>query len=475
MKRLFGWLSLLIIGALIGFFLAGTDLRRVADERRAEAVGALASRYVAEQTTIDERATVKTVAGLNLIEVQAEQVQGPIYRATGVANTFLIHTPEGNVLFDTGLGTQAARHKRLLQNMVEGPVTHIVLSHSHADHIGGAKFWRAEFPNAQIVTHARFREGQRYLKDLEHHFWDRNRLLYSFMPEKPPESGLVQYGGVEPDVEVPDGTVHRFSIGGLEFEVHPTPGAEGDDNLVLWLPSERALFTGDFFGPLFPMVPNLFTLRGEKFRDPMAYVDSLERLIALKPDLILPSHFDPVEGEAQLLADMAKMRDATAYIHDQTIAGMNAGKSLWTLMKEVQLPPELALSEGHGKVSWNVRSIWEHYSTWFRFESTTELYPVPVNDIYPQLAAMSGGAEALSAQAWAQLDAEQPEAALHFVEIALAEDPQHEPSQRARIAALEQLLERAFATGSNYSETGWLKGRLSEAKAEAQAALQETP
>ena len=447
-------------GVLLGYSIAGTDLGRRIEERQAEAVGSMASRYVAQHTELDERAPVKTVAGLHLIEVEADRFQGNIHRATGVANTYLVQTPAGNLLFDTGLSTQAAKHKRLLQAAAPGPVTHIVLSHSHADHIGGVKFWRAEFPKAQIIAHARFRAGQRYLKALEPYFWSRNRLLYPFMPEQPPESGFTAYGGVEPDVEVADGTAHRFTLGGVEFEALPAPGAEGEDNLVLWLPQQKALFSGDFFGPLFPMLPNLFTLRGEKFRDPLAYIASLDQLIALRPQIILPSHFDPVVGEERLAADMQAMRDATAYIHDATVAGMNAGKSLWELMREMQLPPELALSQGHGKLSWNVRSIWEHYSTWFHFDATTELYPTQVRELYPELAALSGGAGPLVNKARERLNERQPEAALHFIEIALAAEPDNKEALRSRLEALRQLLRGAFAEGGNHSETGWLKSRI---------------
>ena len=460
MRGLLKGLGVLAAGVALGYCIAGTDLGRAAQERQAEALGALASRYVAAQTELDERAPVRTVAGLSLIEVEVDRFQGNILRATGVANTYLVRTAEGNLLFDTGLATQAAKHKRLLQEAAPGPVTHIVLSHSHADHIGGVKFWRAEFPDAQLIAHAKFPSGQRYLKALEPHFWSRNRLLYPFMPEAPPEGGFAAYGGVQPDVLVADGAAHSFTLGGVRFEALPAPGAEGEDNLVLWLPQQRALFSGDFFGPLFPMTPNLFTLRGEKFRDPTAYVASLDRLIALRPQIILPSHFDPILGEERLAADMRAMRDATAYIHDQTIAGMNAGKSLWALMREIKLPPALALSQGHGKVSWNVRSIWEHYSTWFHFESTTELYPTQVRDLYPELAALSGGAGPLIDQAVDRLNAGRPEEALHFIEIALAGEPASRDALQARLQALRQLLQRAFADGGNYSETGWLKSRI---------------
>ncbi len=471
MSSVLKWLGVLLLGILLGYGLRDSGLSRVVDERRAEVTGNLASAYVASQSEADERATVKTVAGLQQIEVAVDQPAPGLFRASGVANTFLIPTDGGNVLFDTGLGTQSPRHKRLLQEAAPGKVTHIVLSHSHADHIGGTRFWLAEFPDARVVTHAKFLEGQRYLDDLERHFWSRNRLLYAFMPEEPPEDSPFSYGGVTPDIEVPEGDTYTFTVGGVRFEAIAAAGAEGDDNLVLWVPERRMLFSGDFFGPLFPMVPNLFTLRGEKFRDPLAYARSLDRLIGLAPEMVLPSHFDPVSGADRIRRDMQKMRDATLYIHDETLAGMNAGKSVWQLMREVRLPPELALSQGHGKVSWNVRSIWEHYSTWFHFESTTELYPFRIRELYPDIASLAGGPEPLAARAWQHLDAGQPEAALHWVELGLADQPTHAGLLNARLSALNQLLDRAYEQGSNYSETGWLKSRI----AATQTALAEAP
>ena len=465
MVNVLKWLGVLLLGIVLGYALRDTGLSRVIDERRAEAVGTLASSYIASQTELDDRAQVKTVAGLQHIEVEVDQPAPDVFRASGVGNSFLIRTDEGLVLFDTGLATQAAKHKRLLQDAVPGEVTHIVLSHSHADHIGGTKFWLAEFPDAQVVTHAKFLEGQRYLKDLERHFWSRNRLLYTFMPEEPPEGGMNAYGGITPDIEVAEGEVLTFTLGGVRFEAIAAAGAEGDDNLVLWLPERRLLFSGDFFGPLFPMVPNLFTLRGEKFRDPLAYVRSLDRLIALEPEMVLPSHFDPISGAERVRQDMQRMRDATQFIHDQTVAGMNRGDPLWQIMRDVQLPPELALSQGHGKVSWNVRSIWEHYSTWFHFESTTELYPVQIRELYPDLAALAGGPEPLAAKARQSLQTGELEAALHWVELGLASQPDHPELLQARLDALNRLLDRAYQQGSNYSETGWLKSRIDATEA----------
>ena len=82
--------------------------------------------------------------------------------------------------------------------------------------------------------------------------------------------------------------------------------------------------------------------------------------------MVLPSHLSPASGD-DVLPDIERIRDA-ALCYDATIAGMNNGKTVGQLMREVQLPPELALSQTHGKVSWAVKSIWEYYATWFPIE-----------------------------------------------------------------------------------------------------------
>ena len=50
------------------------------------------------------------------------------------------------------------------------------------------------------------------------------------------------------------------------------------------------------------------------------------------------------------------MRDAVQYVHDATVAGMNAGKTVHELMEEIQLPPELELSQIHGQLPERVRA-----------------------------------------------------------------------------------------------------------------------
>jgi alkyl sulfatase BDS1-like metallo-beta-lactamase superfamily hydrolase len=404
-------------------------------------------------------------AAVDLIKrpIEVREVAENIHYATGVGNTIMITTSEGVVLFDTGLVIQSANQLQILKDTVsDADVRYIILSHSHADHIGGTRFWMDE--GTDIIAHQNFEEEQRYLSELQPYQYGRNRTLFPWMPawEDRPDIALMRYGGIVPTITVDDWETYAFTLGGIEFQVIGAPGAEGADNAVLWLPQQKVLISGDFFGPQFPQFPNIFTMRGEKVRKPVEYIKSLDRLIALNPDVILPSHLDPTIGAEKIRKGMQRIRDAVQYVHDETIAGMNAGKTVNQLMKEIKLPANLELVQNHGRVDWAVKSIWEYYMGWFRFESTTELYPIPAQDVYADLAQIAGN-ENLIALANNYLIQGEPVKTLHITEIALAGDPQNASALALRDQALVELLERAENGLRNDYEIYWLKSQLDTA------------
>ena len=437
---------MLVIGAVV-FLTAGEDLKKAATLKSMEVIGNIAVRSMPDDAA----------GGFHKIPIEVKELAEGVYQATGIANSHMIVTDAGNVMFDTGIAIQAAQQLRLLKEKSEGPISHIVLSHSHADHIGGTQFWQEE--NTDVVVHREFVEEQRYLTSLEDYQWQRNRVLFPWMPETPATNPLLAYGGIEPTVLVDEDDYH-FTQGGVEFQVLSTPGAEGSDNMCLWLPGEKILFTGDTLGPLFPQFPNIFTMRGEKVRKPIEYIHSLNKLIALNADMLVPSHHSPVTGRDNIRAALTKIRDAVQYVHDETLRGMNTGKTLYELMEEIKLPQELALTEEHGKVSWAVKSIWEYYMGWFHFDSTTELYAVPARDVYAEVAALAGS-ESLMASALTHAAEQRPEKALHFIEIILAQDPTHRGALETRLAVLQSMLDRAKAdNGGNNYEKDYLRRRI---------------
>jgi len=388
----------------------------------------------------------------------AVEVARSVYWVSGHTNVYRVVTRDGSVVIDTGLKHQAAEQKRLLDAAAPGGTRLLILTHAHEDHLGGATLYAAE-PGVEIAAQRQFLDRQRSFQALRKFRDRRGAVLWGqVMPEN--ERGQPQ-PLISPTRLVDD----RLAVtqGGVSFELLSTPGAEGADSLSVWLPERKTLLIGDLWGPVPLAFPNLFTLRGEQLRFAMAYVDSLDRLLALDAELLLPGHFEPVRGRDEVRRQLTRLRDAVLWVHDQTVAGMNAGKDLFSLMREIRLPAELALDEQYGRVEWGVRAIWEGYNGWFRYESTTELYAVPPASVYPEITAAAGGADAVAARAQKRVAAGQPLEALHLVEMALAAEPANRPALRAKQGALRLLLEQRGP--HNFQEAGWLRAALRQTDA----------
>jgi alkyl sulfatase BDS1-like metallo-beta-lactamase superfamily hydrolase len=374
-----------------------------------------------------------------------------IYQAVGFGNTFMVVTEAGNVIIDTSMPFNAARHKQLLQAENAGPIKYIILTHAHGDHAGGVPVWKQ--PDTKIVAQKNHAEFQHYQTRLNGFFARRNAAQFSLrIPDPGPWPG--NYGAkIEPQVLFDD--KYEFELGGVKFEVLSTPG-ETPDHATVWIPKYKAAFIGDNFYASFP---NIYTLRGTKPRWALDYVNSLNKVLALKPEIVLPSHGTPIIGNSEIVKQLTRYRDAIQYVHDETVKGMNAGKDVWTLMNEIKLPPDLDVGEGYGKLSWSVRGIYEGYAGWFDLNPAT-MYEKPASSVYPDVVKLAGGPDAVAKLAMERAQAGQAVEALHLCDIALAADPNHRLSLEAKLKALETLLSRC----RNSNERGWLEFSVRQVK-----------
>jgi alkyl sulfatase BDS1-like metallo-beta-lactamase superfamily hydrolase len=374
-----------------------------------------------------------------------------IYQAVGFGNTFMVVTEAGNVIIDTSMPFNAARHKQLLQAENAGPIKYIILTHAHGDHIGGVPIWKQ--PDTKIVAQKNHAEFQHYQTRLNGFFARRNAAQFSLrIPDPGPWPG--NYGAkIGPSILFDD--KYEFELGGVKFEVLSTPG-ETPDHATVWIPKYKAAFIGDNFYASFP---NIYTLRGTKPRWALDYVNSLNKVLALKPEIVLPSHGTPIIGNVEIVKQLTRYRDAIQYVHDETVKGMNAGKDVWTLMNEIKLPSDLDVGEGYGKLSWSVRGIYEGYAGWFDLNPAT-MYEKPASSVYPDVVKLAGGPDALAKLAMERAQAGQAVEALHLSDIALAADPNHQPALQAKLKALETLLSRC----RNSNERGWLEFSVRQVK-----------
>lgn len=395
------------------------------------------------------------LAGLVLASEQqreAEPITDFIFMAKDISNAYLVTTADGDVQINTGFMDNAERTRNLLAPRRTGPLRKIILTQAHPDHFGGVPVMRE--PDTKVIAERRFVDTWRYFRDLGPYLARRSGKLWSSTikrkanPPPPPE--------VVPDIAVD--RRYEFEQGGRRFEVISTPGGEALDSLTVWLPKERIAFTGNLFGPVFLAMPNLVTVRGDKPRLVQRYLPSLDTVRKLGAEILITGHGDPIRGVDNIRASLDKMHAAVSYVNEATIKGMNAGKDVHTLMREIRLPDDLKIGEFHGKVSWAVRSIWEEYSGWFHYDSTTSLYGVPRSSIDADLAELAGGAGVLAARAKMKLTQGRAQEAIHLLDIALGAEPGNTAALAVKADALRRLLSEAG--GTNLSETMWLKSEL---------------
>jgi alkyl sulfatase BDS1-like metallo-beta-lactamase superfamily hydrolase len=397
-------------------------------------------------------------------QTEAIRINEAIFQATGFGNTTMVVTPDGNVIIDTSLIVNAPRHKRLLQAEDDGPVKYIILTHAHGDHTGGVNAWREE--GTEIIAQDEHYEFVNYQNRLKGMFSQRNAAQFPSLnvvqlSELEIAEGVDNFGAdIVPTIMFDE--EYDFELGGVEFNVLHTPG-ETYDHLSVWIPKYRAAFVGDNFYTSFP---NMYTLRGTKPRWALDYVDSINRILALKPEVLIPSHGDAIIGEQQIERELTRYRDAILFVHDKTVLGMNQGKDVHTLMAEISLPSDLDIGEGYGRISWSVRGIYENYMGWFD-GNPTSMFSTPVDDAYPQLVELAGGAEAVAMLAEAQIESGDLELALHSADIALRAEPKNIRALQARLAAFKALL----AASDNSNEAGWLGFGVRESQAALDSVL----
>jgi alkyl sulfatase BDS1-like metallo-beta-lactamase superfamily hydrolase len=392
-------------------------------------------------------------------QTEAIAITDFIFMARDISNAHLVTTSDGDVMVNTGFFDDAnqTRNLALLAPHRTGPLRHIVLTQSHADHFGGVPVFKDA--GTKVIGGPGFNEALADMMRLQPFFGPRSKKLWG--------STLKRGNAPKPAPDVvPDILVDRtyaFEQGGRRFEMISAPDGETVDNLIVWMPKEKIAFTGNLVGPVWLSMPFLCTLRGDKLRMVWNYLRSLNKLRALGAEMVITGHGEPIIGKDRIAADIDKMHGAVSWVRDYTLDGMNAGKTVHELMRDVALPDHLKIGEFHGKVSWAVRTIWEEYSGWLHYEDgTTALYGVPRAAVNADLAELAGTG-ALVKRAQAHVDSDKPLEAIHLLDIVLAVEPANRDALAVKKASLEHLL--IACTSQNLSETMWLKSEISAVEA----------
>ena len=225
--------------------------------------------------------------------VQGDAALGSPANRNFISNAGFVVTPEGVVVIDALGSPQLARE--LLDEIARitpRPVTHVIVTHYHADHVYGLQEFRKR--GARIVA-------QRGSLEYIHSDTAAARLRASRVELAPwiDESTRL----VIPDQWVDGAT--ELVVGGQRLLLQPVGPAHTPEDLVVFLPAERVLFAGDMvFRGRIPFVGQA---------DSRQWIAALDTLLKMEPAVVVPGH-GGLSTEAR--ADLQLTRDYLAFLRE---------------------------------------------------------------------------------------------------------------------------------------------------------------
>jgi glyoxylase-like metal-dependent hydrolase (beta-lactamase superfamily II) len=209
------------------------------------------------------------------------------------SNAAFVVTAEGVVAIDA-LGTPQLGDAlvRAIRATTPKPIRRVIVTHYHADHFYGLKAFKDA--GAEVWAH---RTGREYFEsgEAERRLAQRSRDLFPWVDEK---TTLVQADRWLDSDE-------RFELGGKAFEVHHMGPAHAPDDVIVVLPGEGVIFSGDIlFAGRIPFV-------GEA--DSRRWLERIDQLLALKPRVMVTGHGQVSRDPRK---DLALTRDYLVYLRE---------------------------------------------------------------------------------------------------------------------------------------------------------------
>ena len=234
-------------------------------------------------------------------------------------NGYLIADAHGATLIDCGIwtGDTGGHGTRVLQEGLDecgftmAQLRRLVITHAHIDHYGiagevvrhsGADLWMHTLTHLDI---AKYRNPEAAVSRRQQMLGDHG--MYGTELERA-STGLRDWMPVMPSIAEPTTRLQggeRFAADGRTWEVIHTPG-HSPGHVCLWSAADKILISGDH---LLPRITSPVTFERGFERDPMtSYLDSLQRVAALAPAIVLPGHGEPFPDGARRAAAVERTK-----------------------------------------------------------------------------------------------------------------------------------------------------------------------
>jgi glyoxylase-like metal-dependent hydrolase (beta-lactamase superfamily II) len=220
-----------------------------------------------------------------------------------VANIGIIVGTRGTLVIDTGLGPKNGETvAREAARVSQGPDLYLAVTHVHPEHDLGAQ----AFPAKTKMIRSRGQDDD--IKEFG------LRLAETFASQSPVRAELLK-GAEYRKTDVSFDRSYTLDLGGVRVQMLAVGPTHTRGDTVFFVEGDRTLFAGDVVMPAFPAFASPYS-------SVASWLSALDRLAALGPQVIVPSHGRLVDQTA-----ITRYRDYLGAVQSRTRELKQQGKS----------------------------------------------------------------------------------------------------------------------------------------------------
>jgi alkyl sulfatase BDS1-like metallo-beta-lactamase superfamily hydrolase len=393
-----------------------------------------------------------------LFERKIHKVGDNVYCAVGynLANIIMVEGKDGIVIVDTGMELKQGQEVLAdFQKITPKPVTGIIYTHHHSDHVQGTGAFVSQQDAASgavpIISHETLMPEYIHESGFIGPIMSARAIsMYNSVLDgddmKDMNAGIGPSFGPGKNVFIPPTqTFHdklSLTLAGIRMEMHYVP-SEAHSEICVYLPDSKTLLSAEVIQD--HCYPNIYTVRGAVYRNPTDWYRSIDAMrgFASEAEHMVLQHGTPISGRDYIQQVLMYYRDAIQYTHDQTLRFSNKGYSKDEVAKLVKLPPHLEnfspwLRPFYGSVKHSVPQIVCGSIGWFDGDPCY-LDPTPRIEYAKRLVTLMGGREKVLEEADRAFSGGDPQFAAELTSYLIRIDQNDMEARKLKAAAYRVL------------------------------------